>query len=222
MRLLIVEDSADLADALANGFRKHSFVVDVCDNGEDGFHFATSSPYTVIILDRMLPKVDGLLLCQALRSHGSNVPILLLTARDSVQDRVAGLDAGADDYLVKPFAFDELLARTRALSRRSTSPRANVLRAQDVELDLATGQVKRAGLPVLVSAKEFAILAALLRHPGRLLTHDQLMDEAWNASCESSTEVVRAHIKNLRRKLSLDGRRGIIETVHGQGYRVVS
>lgn len=222
MRLLLVEDATDLASALAKSFRKHGFAVDVCDNGEDGYHFATSASYAVVILDRMLPQMDGLGLCQALRKQGSNVPILLLTARDSVQDRVEGLDAGADDYLVKPFAFEELLARTRALSRRTTSNRTNLLRAGDVELDLATGQVTRAGMEVVVSAKEFAILAVLLRHPGRLLTHGQLMDEAWSASSESSTEVVRAHIKNLRRKLSMEGRRGIIETVHGQGYRVVA
>lgn len=222
MRLLLVEDSVELSRALADGFRKHGFVVDTCDNGEEALTLATTQPYAAIVLDRMLPKLDGLSVCHAVRARGLNTPILLLTARDTVEDRVEGLDAGADDYLVKPFAFEELLARSRAMTRRTAAARTNLLRAGDVVLDLATGRVTRQGADVNVSAKELAILAALLRHPGRLLTHGQLLQEAWALDSDASPDVVRAHIKNLRRKLAVDGQRGVIETVHGVGYRVVA
>lgn len=222
MRILLVEDAIELARALTDGFRKHGFVVDACGDGESALSLATSHPYAAIVLDRMLPKLDGLAVCRTLRAHGSNVPILLLTARDAVDDRVEGLDAGADDYLVKPFAFTELLARTRAMTRRSAATRSNLLRAGDVALDLATGRVTRGDVEIAVSAKELVILTALLRHPGRLLTHAQLVDRAWSMESEVAPEVVRAHIKNLRRKLAIDGRGSVIETVHGMGYRVVA
>lgn len=222
MRLLLVEDALDLARALTDGLQRHGFVVDGCADGESALAFATSHPYAAIVLDRMLPKLDGVSVCRRLRAQGSNTPILLLTARDAVEDRVEGLDAGADDYLVKPFAFAELLARTRALTRRSAAARTNLLRAGDVVLDLATGRVTRGDTEIVLSAKELTILTALLRHPGRLLTHAQLVDAAWSMDSEVAPEVVRAHIKNLRRKLTAEGRGGVIETVHGMGYRVVA
>lgn len=222
MRLLLVEDATDLARALTDGFRKHGFVVDACDNGEDALVLATSQPYAAIVLDRMLPKMDGLSVCHALRARRFETPVLLLTARDAVADRVEGLDAGADDYLVKPFAFEELLARTRALTRRTAGTRTNLLRAGDVVLDRTTGRVTRGGAEIVISAKELGVLTALLRYPGRLLTHAQLLDEAWSMDSEISPEVVRAHIKNLRRKLAVEGRPAVIETVHGVGYRVVA
>jgi len=222
MRVLIVEDTCELARALESGFRKHGFCVDTCESGEEGLLLATTQTYALIVLDRLLPKLDGVSVCQALRARGLSTPILLLTALDTVEDRVEGLDAGADDYLIKPFAFEELVARARALTRRTATTRTNLLRAGDLVLDLATARVTRGGLDVVVSAKELAILTALLRHPGRLLTHGQLLEEAWSMDADASPEVVRVHIKNLRRKLSAPGRSGVIETVHGLGYRVVA
>lgn len=222
MRLLLVEDALELLRVLTDGLQKHGFVVDACSDGESALTFASSNPYAAIVLDRMLPKLDGLSVCRTLRARGANTPILLLTARDAVEDRVEGLDAGADDYLVKPFAFVELLARTRALTRRSAATRTNLLRAGDVVLDLASGRVTRGDAEIVLSAKELTILTALLRHPGRLLTHAQLVDAAWSMDAAVAPEVVRAHIKNLRRKLAAEGRGSVIETVHGMGYRVVA
>lgn len=221
MRLLIVEDAPELVRAVKEGLERHGFVVDACDDHETALALAESEPYVGIILDRMLHGADGLEVCRALRARGSDTPILVLTARDALEDRVEGLDAGADDYLVKPFAFSELLARTRAITRRHAATRSNVLRAGDVTLDLASGQVTRGQDAIALSAKERLVLTALLRHPGRLLTHAQLVEQAWNLDAAPSPEVVRAHIKNLRRKLAKSGAPSLIETVHGLGYRVV-
>ncbi|MBX3205056.1 MAG: response regulator transcription factor [Labilithrix sp.] len=221
MRLLLVEDSPELANALSEGLQRAGFVVDTCEDGESALALAESQPYVGIILDRMLPTADGLDVCRALRAKGSNTPILVLTARDALEDRVEGLDAGADDYLVKPFAFSELVARTRAITRRHAASRSNVLRAGDLTLDLTTGEVKWGESEIAVSVKERLMLTALLRHPGRVLTYGQLVEQGWNVDAEPSPEVVRAHIKNLRRKLASHGGAGLIETVHGLGYRVV-
>lgn len=220
MRLLLVEDSPDLASALVDGLTRQGFVVDLCDEGETALDLAQMQPYVGMILDRLLPGLDGVSVCRALRARGLRLPVLMLTARDSIEDRVQGLDAGADDYLVKPFAFPELLARVRALMRRPVELKANVLQARDVVLDLATGRVTRQGRDIQLSAKELVLLAALLRHPGRLLTHEQIVDQAWNMDAAPSPEVIRAHIKNLRRKLAEHGAGGLIETVHGLGYRL--
>lgn len=220
MRLLLVEDARELAEALADGLSRHGFLVDVCGDGETALGMASLTPYVGVILDRMLPGLDGLAVCQQLRMRGSDVPILMLTARDAIEDRVQGLDAGADDYLVKPFAFPELLARARALTRRHAARRSNLLQARDVTLDLATGRVTRENQEIALSAKELALLTALMRHPGRLLTHAQLVEQAWTQEAEPAPELVRAHIKNLRRKLAGQGTVGLIETVHGQGYRL--
>jgi DNA-binding response OmpR family regulator len=222
MRLLLVEDTHALAVALAEGLSRHGFVVDLCDDGETALQLASTNPYLGIILDRMLPRLDGLSVCQQLRAGGSTVPILMLTARDTLEARVEGLDAGADDYLVKPFAFLELLARTRALTRRHAARRSNLLQAGDLTVDLSTGRVSQGTHEIPLSAKELSLLTALLRHPGRLLTHAQLLEQAWNQETEPTPELVRAHIKNLRRKLAEHGVERLIETVHGLGYRVVA
>lgn len=221
MRLLLVEDAPDLLRAITEGLERSGFVVDACENGEDALALAESQPYVGIVLDRTLPDSDGLDVCRALRTRGSNTPILVLTARDALEDRVEGLDAGADDYLVKPFAFSELLARLRAITRRQTSTRTNVLRAGDVALDLISGQVTHGEDEIVLSSKERLVLTALLRHPGRVFTYAQLVEQVWNMDAEPSSAVIRAHIKNLRRKLAEHGAHGLIETVHGLGYRVV-
>jgi DNA-binding response OmpR family regulator len=222
VRVLVVEDARDLAQAIAEGLERQGFVVDQCADGEEALRLSERQEYSAILLDCMLPLRDGIEVCRELRSRGSDVPILMLTARDTVEDRVAGLDVGADDYLVKPFAFPELVARTRALTRRRAALRSNVLRAGDVTVDLATGRVVRAGEEVALSAKERVLLVALMRNAGRLLTHAELVEQAWNMQSVPSPQVVRAHIKNLRRKLTAPGERGIIETIHGVGYRVIA
>lgn len=222
MRLLVIEDARELARAIGEGLERHGFVVDYCEDGEDALAMLFPERYVCIILDCMLPRVDGLEVCRQLRARGVDTPILMLTARDTVDDRVAGLEVGADDYLVKPFAFPELVARTRALTRRHAPSRSNVLRAGDVSVDLASGRVTRGEEEVSLSAKERLLLVALMRHPGRLLTHAELVDQAWHMDDVPSPQVIRTHIKNLRRKLTNEGEAGIIETVHGIGYRVVS
>jgi DNA-binding response OmpR family regulator len=222
MRLLLVEDARDLASALVDGLTRHGFVVDLCTEGEAAIDLALTQPYTVLILDRMLPGIDGLSVCHTLRARGSSLPILMLTARDTVEDRVQGLEAGADDYLIKPFAFPELLARVRALGRRQMPLRPETLQVRDVILDLTAGRATRGGHDLHLSAKEWRLLSALLRHPGRLLSHEQLLDQAWNMDGAPSPEVLRAHIKNLRRKLAEHGEGGLIETVIGLGYRLAT
>jgi two-component system OmpR family response regulator len=223
MRLLVVEDARELALAIVEGMERHGFVVDVCEDGEGALALENFDRYACIVLDCMLPRMDGLDVCRALRARGSDTPILMLTARDTVEDRVAGLEVGADDYLVKPFAFAELVARVRALTRRRTAWTSNVLRAGDVVVDLASGRVSRGTSEVALSMKERQILVALMRHPGRLVTHAELVDQAWHMEDVPSPQVIRAHIKNLRKKLTDEGAGvNLIETVHGMGYRVVS
>jgi DNA-binding response OmpR family regulator len=221
MRLLLVEDSLPLALALERGLTEEGFVVDTCGDGQTALELATAHPYVGLVLDRVLPKLDGLVVCRHLRAMGSEIPILMLTARDTIDDRVDGLDAGADDYLVKPFAFPELAARLRAVTRRRTTQRTSVLEAGPVTLDLATGAVRCSNNDIALSAKELALLTALMRHPGRLSTHAQLVEQAWTHDAYPNPEVVRAHVKNLRRKLSAAGADRLIETVYGLGYRVV-
>lgn len=222
MRLLLVEDSADLAAALAVGLQREGYSVDTAGNVEDALAFAAAEPYVVIVLDRMLPGGDGLDVCRTLRTTGVTTPILVLTARDAVEDRVAGLDAGADDYLVKPFALSELLARTRALTRRGGATRTNVLAAGGLTLDVTSGQVQVGDVEIAIGGKERRILTALLRYPGRVVTHGQLVEQAWSLGEAAAPEVVRAHIKNLRRKLLAVPGAPRIETVYGLGYRVVA
>lgn len=220
MRLLLVEDARDLASAVKAGLERHGFAVDVCGRGDTALELAGSEPYLGIILDRLLPGLDGVSVCRTLRQRGSSVPVLMLTARDSVEDRIEGLDAGADDYLVKPFAFGELLARARALTRRQGAPRSNRLQAEDLTLDLETGLVTRGGRIITLSPKELLLLTVFLRQPGRLLTHDQLARQVWSFDGTPTPELVRAHVKNLRRKIAQGGERRLIETVHGLGYRL--
>lgn len=221
MRVLVVEDARDLAKAIVDGLQQNGFDAEQCADGETALTLAIEQAYAGMILDCMLPKRDGLEICRELRARGSELPILMLTARDTIEDRVAGLDAGADDYLVKPFAFPELVARTRALTRRSAGFRTRVLRAGDVAVDLNTGRVTRGNEEISLTAKEQSLLVALMRQPGRLLTHNDLVDQAWKMESIPSPQLVRTHIKNLRRKLTPEGEAGIIETVHGVGYRIV-
>jgi DNA-binding response OmpR family regulator len=219
MRILLVEDEAPIAGFISRGLTEHGFGVDVARDGEEALDWPAVADFDIIILDVMLPRRDGIDVCRTLRQRGLRTPVLMLTARDAVEDRVLGLDSGADDYLVKPFAFAELLARLRALSRREPALLGNELRISDLLLDTATRRVARAGVDVDLTTKEFAILEYLMRHPNQVLSRNLITEHVWNYDFENSTNVIDVHIKNLRKKVNdRDGK--LIQTLRGAGYRV--
>lgn len=219
MRILLVEDEASIAAFISRGLTEHGFGVDVATDGEEALAWPAVADFDIIILDVMLPRRSGIEVCRTLRQRGLRTPILMLTARDAVQDRVAGLDSGADDYLVKPFAFAELLARLRALSRREPALVGNELTVGSVVLDSATRRVALAGEDADLTSKEFAILEYLMRHPNQVLSRSLIAEHVWNYDFENATNVIDVHIKNLRRKLhDRDGK--LIQTVRGAGYRI--
>jgi DNA-binding response OmpR family regulator len=219
MRILIVEDEAKVARALSHGLEREFYEVVVASNGEEGFFRANSETFDLIILDIMLPGRDGFEILTALRKAGSLVPILVLTARDAVEDRVTGLDGGADDYLVKPFAFPELLARVRVLLRRAR-PDLLRLRLGDLELDVATRKVTRAGLALDLRAREFELLEYLLRHQGQLVSREMLARDVWKALHRGTPldNVIDVHIARVRRKVDSDFHAKLIHTVRGVGF----
>lgn len=218
MRLLVVEDDPRLARVLEQGLREEGYAVDVARDGEVGLGLATLEPYDVLVLDLMLPKLDGFGLCRRLRAAGSDVPILILTARDAVDDRVSGLDSGADDYLVKPFSLSELTARLRALLRRRGGSRDPVLRAAGVELDPSTREVRMNGAPVTLTRKEYQVLETFLRYPARVLSRDEIAGHIWDYDSGTQSNVVDVYVLSLRRKLG----EGLIRTVRGMGYQLAS
>ena len=220
MRVLIVEDQPKLAALLARGLQEEGHAADVAGRGEDALWMAGAAPYDVIVLDIMLPGIDGIETCRELRRHGVWSPVLMLTARDGVDDRVHGLDSGADDYLTKPFAFDELLARLRALTRRAPSERPVVVELGDLRLDPAARRVWRNGAEVPLSAKEFAVLELLMRNHGSVLTRSQLLEGAWDMAYERRSNIVDVYIRNLREKIDRPFGTESIETVRGVGYRL--
>ena len=220
MRILVVEDEPAIAAAVVRILGSADHAVDAVETGPDALAWADAYPYDLIVLDIALPGLDGLTVCSRLRATGSQAPILMLTARDAVDDRVAGLDAGADDYLSKPFAAAELLARVRALRRRGASERDPILRSGDLEIDPASRVVRLRGRPVHLTSKEFALLEVLARHPGRVFTQDRLIDAVWGADFGAELNVVEVYIRSLRRKLDGGRRDGVIETVRGAGYRM--
>jgi two-component system OmpR family response regulator len=221
MRILIVEDNAKLAASLRKGLEQEGYAVEVSGDGNDASRRLSAGPgeYSAMVLDIMLPGMDGIRLCRALRQRGNRVPILLLTARDSVEDRVGGLDAGADDYLTKPFSFDELSARIRALLRRPQTAVSAVLRAGKVALDPARREVTANGKPVRLTTKEFMLLELFLRHPGQVLSRDQITRQVWSGDFEGGSNVLEVHVRNIRRKLAEAGHEEAVETVRGAGYR---
>jgi len=221
MRLLVVEDERPLAEQLARGLREEGYIVELVGDGPsalDALLAPGDGRYDLVVLDVLLPGCDGLTVCRRARAAGLRVPILLLTARAAVEDRVQGLDAGADDYLTKPFAFDELLARLRALGRREPHVRVGPLRAGDLTLDPHTRRVERAGRPIHLTAREYAILELLLRHPGQALTRDQIADRAWDLGAEHASNVVDVFVRNLRRKIDDPHSDKLVRTVRGVGY----
>ena len=218
MRVLIVEDELKTADYLAKGLREHGFVADVARDGRDGLHLAQSESYDVAILDVMLPGRDGWTVLRDLRSSGSSMPVLFLTARDSVQDRVRGLELGADDYLVKPFAFSELLARIRTILRRGASRQPEELSVGDLDLNLVRRKVQRAGQKLELSPKEFSLLSLLMRRAGEVLSRTLIAEQVWDMNFDSDTNVVDVHIRRLRAKVDDPFDRKLIHTVRGAGY----
>jgi two-component system OmpR family response regulator len=216
VRVLIVEDERKLAELVARGLREEGHAADIAVRGEDVVWMAEAAPFDVIVLDVMLPGLDGFGVCRRLREREIWTPVLMLTARDAVEDRVAGLDAGADDYLAKPFAFDELLARLRALTRRAPNERPTMLVVGELRLDPAARRVWRADVELELSGKEFTLLELFLRNAGTVLSRDQLLDGAWDMSFERRSNVIDVYVRNLRAKVGRD----TIETVRGVGYRL--
>ena len=220
MRVLVIEDHRRMAALLRRGLEEEGYAVDLADTGEDGEWLAGENQYDAIVLDVMLPGIDGFDVCRRLRDDGCLAPIVMLTARDAVDDRVRGLDAGADDYLVKPFSFEELLARLRALVRRGPTKRAPVLSAAGLELDPARHTLKRDGRPVELTPKEFALLEYFMRHPGEVLSRARLIEHVWDFAFESDSNVVDVYVRYLREKIDRPFGADSIQTVRGSGYRL--
>jgi two-component system, OmpR family, response regulator len=222
MRVLVVEDELRMASLIRRGLVKEGLAADIAPNGEEALVSARASDYDAIVLDVMLPGINGFETCRRLREGGVWAPVLMLTARDSVEDRVAGLDTGADDYLVKPFAFAELLARLRALARRGDSERPAVLSLGHLRLDPATREVWRGDTEIQLSPKEFSLLETFMRRPGQVLSRLHLLEHAWDFAYENRSNVVDVYIRHLRRKIDEPFGRHTLETVRGAGYRVRS
>ncbi|MEA2366038.1 MAG: two-component system, OmpR family, response regulator [Thermoleophilaceae bacterium] len=220
MRLLVVEDDVKMARLVRRGLVEEGAAVDVANSGEDALWMAAAAPYDAVVLDVMLPGIDGFETCRRLRAEGVWTPVLLLTARDSVEDRVAGLDGGADDYLTKPFSFAELSARLRALARRGQSERPAVLEVGELRLDPATRQAWRGDEVIDLSTKEFALLEAFMRRPGDVLSRLDLLEHAWDFGYENRSNVIDVYVRYLREKVDRPFGVKSIETVRGAGYRL--
>jgi two-component system OmpR family response regulator len=220
MRVLVVEDEIKMAGLVRRGLVEDGLAVDVASSGEDALIRATATQYDAIVLDVMLPGISGFDTCRQLRERGTWSPVLMLTARDTIEDRIAGLDGGADDYLTKPFSLAELSARLRALFRRRPSERPVVLEVGDIRLDPASRTVMRNGTGVELSAKEFALLETFMRAPGRVLSRFHLLEHAWDAAYDNRSNVVDVYVRYLREKIDRPFGRKTIETVRGVGYRL--
>lgn len=218
MRLLFAEDEPELRAVAVRRLREEGFGVDGCADGQKALDYAESTDYDVIILDIMMPKKDGLSVVRKLRQCGNNVPVLLLTAKDAVSDRIAGLDAGADDYLTKPYAFDELLARIRALLRRQSSEKSDCMSVGDLKLCVSSRKVTRGGREIALSAKEFSLLESLMRHKGSVLSRAQLENQVWDYDFDGGSNVIDVYIRYLRRKIDDPFEKKLIHTVRGAGY----
>lgn len=220
MRVLVVEDTQRMAGLLRRGLQEEGYSVDVVANGEDAVWMASENPYDAIVLDVMLPDYDGFEVCRRIRGAGRWAPVLMLTARDGLHDRVEGLDVGADDYLTKPFAFAELLARLRAVMRRGAPERPAVLVVHDLTMDPATKVVRRGDRTIGLTPKEFSLLEYFMRHPGEVLTRTRLLEHVWDFAFEGDSNVVEVYVRYLREKIDRPFGRESLETVRGVGYRL--
>lgn len=222
MRILVVEDEHKIANSIKKGLEQESYAVDVAYDGNDGFDLASTEDYDVIILDLLLPGMDGVTICKKLREEKIHIPILMLTAKGELDDKVEGLNAGADDYLVKPFAFEEFLARIRALTRRPKKSLDSVLTVGDLTLDTLTFEVKRADKRIKLSKKEFALLEYLLRHKGNILTKDQIINHVWDYEADILPNTVEVYMGYLRNKIDrpFKNKPPLIQTVRGFGYKI--
>lgn len=218
MRILLAEDEMDLNDILTMKLSDAGYSVDSCLDGEEALLYLSSAVYDVVILDIMMPKRDGISVLETMRKKGMNTPVLFLTARDAVEDRVRGLDAGANDYLVKPFSLEELMARVRVLTRAFHGSSGNVLTADDLTLDIASHEVKRGGKQIPLSAKEYQLLEYLLHNKGIVLSREKIENHIWNFDYEGGTNVVDVYISYLRKKIDQKGQKKLIHTVRGTGY----
>ncbi len=222
MRILVVEDEHKIANSIKKGLEQEAFAVDVAFDGTTGYDLACGTEYDAIVLDLLLPGMDGIVLCQALRGNNNHTPILMLTAKGQVSDKVAGLNSGADDYMVKPFAFEELLARVRALMRRPKNAQGGILSLADLTLNTLTFEVRRQNKPIRLSGKEFALLEYLMRHPNRILSKQQIIDHVWNYDADILPNTVEVYIGYLRNKIDkpFAGQAGLINTQRGFGYKI--
>jgi DNA-binding response OmpR family regulator len=220
MRILVVEDDLQLADVIKRGLLEQGYSVDNAYDGEEGQYMAEKVPYDLIILDIMLPKKDGIAVCRELRTRRVNTPILMLTARDSIEDRVKGLDSGADDYQIKPFAFIELLARTRALLRRETLPKTGKLEHGGLVMDTLSREVWRGSRKIELTTKEYAILEFFMRRPNVVITRRMLEENAWDYEFDGLSNIIDVYIRRLRRKIDEGETESLIQTVRGAGYRL--
>jgi two-component system, OmpR family, response regulator len=222
-KILLVEDDATTADFIVKGLHEQGLAVDHAKNGRDGLFHATDGSYDAIILDRMLPGMDGMAVLQAVRAGGITTPVIILSARGAVEDRIAGLTAGSDDYLTKPFAFAELLARLRLLMRRAAGPAAQVdtvLTCEDLEMDLLSRKVKRNGRPLDLQPREFRLLEYLMRHKEQVVTRTMLLEGVWDYHFDPGTNVIDVHVSRLRKKIDGTGEPPLIHTIRGAGYRL--
>ncbi len=223
MKILVIEDDRTTGPYVASGLRQEGYTVDLVGNGREGLLQATTTEYDILVLDRMLPGLDGLTVIKTLRGAGNKTPAIMLTALSGVDDRIEGLEAGADDYLVKPFAFGELAARVAALARRpGYQAQETTLRAGDLEMDLVHHRVTRAGIEINLLPREFTLLEHLLRRKGRVQTRTMLLEAVWDITFDPQTNVVETHISRLRAKVDKPFERELIETVRGAGYRIVN
>jgi heavy metal response regulator len=219
MRILVIEDEKKIADFIKRGLKEEGYAVDIAADGENGLFLAKTNNYDLILLDLMLPKVDGITICKSLRGEKILSPIIMLTAKDAVKDKVTGLDAGADDYLTKPFAFEELLARIRAILRKKSEQKESArLQVGDLEIDLRTHKVTRAGKDIELTSKEFALLEYLMRNTGKVVTRTMISEHVWDIDFDTFTNVIDVYINYLRNKIDSDSKKKLIQTVRGRGY----
>ncbi|MCC9312554.1 MAG: response regulator transcription factor [Candidatus Nanosynbacter sp.] len=222
MRLLVIEDERKIARVITESLKREKYAVDAAYDGEEGFNLADSQSYDLLIVDRMLPGLEGMEIVKKLRENGKNMPILFLTALSTTEDKTLGLDVGADDYLTKPFAIDELLARVRALLRRPPIQQPDILKIDDLKIDKQQQTVTRAGKTIDLTSKEYALLEYLMLHPNQILSKETLIDHVWDFDADILPNNVEAYIKNLRQKIDKPFKKQLIKTVRGFGYRIES